>query len=181
MANGNGAPTNGTGDGGPRHDETSFSIVNTISVIVILAYVSFLPLWMFFPPKGTESVLAIINQMMGAWGYAFAAVIGYHLGSSRSSKDAQAANRETMTTLATTVATGANTAASIAAAVPIAPVAPPPGPSAPAAPLAGAAGPSPTDGALAAATEGGTDTVHVEGDVKVTGAPEGATDKTRQG
>ncbi len=164
---------NGTGDGGPSQDEPAISIVNTISLIVVFGYLSFMPLWMFHPPKGTESVLAIINQMMGAWGYAFAAVIGYHLGSSKSSKEAQRANRETMATLATTAATAATTAA-VVAGVPVAPLVPGPGVQVPPANVravvAGQAEPTAADGVAGS--------VNVEGNVTVTDAPEGATEKS---
>lgn len=174
---------NGTGDGGPRQDEPALSIVNTLSLIIVLAYLAAIPLWMFQPPIVPPEVLAIINQQMGGLQMAFAAVIGYHIGSSKGAKDAQAANRETMSTLATTAATAATTAAVVAGVAPPpvpASVDPAAVPSAPAAPPAAGAGPSPGEGALAAAAEGG-DQVHVEGDVAVTTPPEGVTGKPERG
>lgn len=115
MADGSGAPvTTETGD------EASVTIVNTISIIVLLAYVSFMPLWMFYPPKVSAETLAILNQMMGAWGYAFAAVIGFHLGSSKTAKDAAAGNRDTIKSMASTAAAStAAVASAIAGAAPV--------------------------------------------------------------
>lgn len=98
-----------------RHEESSFSIVNFLSIMVVLGYLAFMPLWMFFPPENVKpEVLAIINQMMGAWGYAFAAVIGYHLGSSKGAKDAAVSNREALSKMSDTVASTAATAATVA-------------------------------------------------------------------
>lgn len=112
----------------PRRDG-AVTIVNTLSLTIVCAYIGMMPLWMIFPPKVQPEVLAILNQMMGAWGYAFAAVIGYHLGSTKGAREAQADNREAMKTLATTAANTAAAAATVAAVVPIPP--PPPDPNAP--------------------------------------------------
>lgn len=91
---------NGTGDGGKPYHESAFSIINTVTLIVVLTYAAYMPMWVFFPPTDVKpEVLAIINQMMGGWGYAFAAAIGFHIGSSRSAKDAQASNRDALQTL----------------------------------------------------------------------------------
>ena len=97
--------------------ESSFSIVNTLSIIIVVAYLGDILVWMWYPPTVAPEVLAIINQMMGGLQMAFAAVIGYHIGSSKSSKDAQQATRETLSTLATTAATTASTAAVVAGVV----------------------------------------------------------------
>lgn len=69
-----------------RASAPAVTIVNTISLMIVGAYMAMMPLWMFYPPKGAPEVLAIINQMMGAWSMAFAAVIGFHLGSSKESQ-----------------------------------------------------------------------------------------------
>lgn len=110
----------------PEKKEDSVTIVNTISVIVVIGYIAWMPLWMFFPPsKVPPEVLAILNNMIGAWGYAFAAVIGYHIGNTKTGKDSSAANRETIKSLAATASTAASTAAAIASApVPAAPALP---------------------------------------------------------
>ena len=99
-----------------KEKESGLNIINTISLIVVFGYLSFMPLWMFYPPKVTAETLAILNQMMGAWGYAFAAVIGFHIGSSKGAKEAAQTTRDTVATLTSTVATTANTAAAVAAA-----------------------------------------------------------------
>lgn len=103
--------------------DSSFNIVNTLSILIIMSYMVLMPLWVFYPPIGVpEGVLAIINQMMGAWGMAFGTVIAFHLGSSKGAKEAAQATRDTVNTLSSTVAstaataaTTANTAATIAA------------------------------------------------------------------
>lgn len=146
---------NGMGDGGSlRQEEPAISIVNTLSIVIVIGFLGMIPLWMWFPPMTSEGVLAIINMLIGSLVTAFATVVAYHFGSSRTTKDLGAANREAMTTMASTAATVANTAAQVAAVaapiVPVPPVVPP---------------------------AGATDQVHVEGDVAVTGAPEGATGK----
>ena len=105
--------SNGTGDGGAPK-ESAFSIINTVTLIVVLVYSAYMPMWIFYPPTDVKpEVLAIINQMMGAWGYAFAAAIGFHIGSSRSAKDAQASNRDALQTLS------GGAAATVAAAAPV--------------------------------------------------------------
>ena len=96
-------------------NDSSFSIVNTLSILIVFGYMVLMPLWMFFPPQVTAETLAILNQMMGAWGYAFAAVIGFHIGSSKGAKEAAQTTRDTVATLATTAATAATTAATVAA------------------------------------------------------------------
>lgn len=109
----------------PEPNETSFSIVNALSILIVIGYMAAMPMWMWRPPSGVApEILAIINQMMGAWGMAFGTVIAYHLGSSRSSKDAAKATRDTLSTLSTSVAA---TVASNAAA-PSTNGAAPPGP-----------------------------------------------------
>lgn len=108
--------------------ESGFNIVNTISLLVVFGYLSFMPLWMFYPPKVTAETLAILNQMMGAWGYAFAAVIGFHIGSSKGAKENAQTTRDTVQTLATTAATAANTAATVATTAAVTAGVPPPAP-----------------------------------------------------
>lgn len=94
---------------------SSFSIVNALSLLIVLGFMGLMPLWMFFPPLGVpDGVLAIINQMMGAWGMAFATVVAFHLGSSKGAKEAQQMQRETVATLSSTVASTASTAATTA-------------------------------------------------------------------
>lgn len=114
MANGNDPhPV----DGDAKQKEDSVTIVNTISLIIVVGYIAWMPLWMFFPPsKVPPEVLAILNNMIGAWGYAFAAVVGYHISNTATGKAAQATNRETIKTLANTASTAASTAATMAAA-----------------------------------------------------------------
>lgn len=98
-----------------NQSESSFSIINALSILIISGYTVAMPMWMWWPPVGVPpEILAIINQMMGAWGMAFGTVIAFHLGSSRSSKDAASATRETIQTLSN----------GITAALPTAPVAP---------------------------------------------------------
>lgn len=95
---------------------SSFSIINSLSILIVFGYMTLMPLWMFYPPIGvSEGVLAIINQMMGAWGMAFATVVTFHLGSSKGAKEAAQATRDTVTTLSSTVASTAATAATVAA------------------------------------------------------------------
>lgn len=95
---------------------SSFNIVNALSIIIVVGYAGLMPLWIFSPPLGIpDGVLAIINQMMGAWQMAFATVVAYHLGSSKGQKEAQDAQRGTMQTLSSTVASTAATAATVAA------------------------------------------------------------------
>lgn len=102
---------------GEKQKEDSVTIVNTISIIVVCGYIAWMPLWMFFPPsKVPPEVLAILNNMIGAWGYAFAAVIGFHIGNTKTGKDNAAANQSTIKTLANTASTAASTAATMAAA-----------------------------------------------------------------
>lgn len=110
MANGNGS---GTGDGG-HETESAFSIVNSLSLLIVGAYIAAMPMWMWWPPEVKPEVLAIINQMMGAWGIAFGTVLAYHLGSSRTAKDANASNRDALSTMTGAAATTANTAAAVA-------------------------------------------------------------------
>lgn len=95
--------------------ESGINIVNTLSLLIVGGYMVAMPLWMWWPPEVKPEVLAIINQMMGAWSIAFGGVLQYHFGSSRSSKDAQQATRDTLSTLSSTVATTAQTAAVVAA------------------------------------------------------------------
>lgn len=95
--------------------QPSFSIINTLSIVVVTGYAGLMPLWIFYPPTGVpDGVLAIINQMMGAWGMAFATVIAFHLGSSKGAKDAAEAQRGTVETLSATVSSTAATAATVA-------------------------------------------------------------------
>lgn len=99
-----------------NEQQSSFSIVNSLSLLIVVGFMGLMPLWMFFPPIGVpDGVLAIINQMMGAWGMAFATVVAFHLGSSKGAKEAAQTQRDTVATLATTAATAANTAATVAA------------------------------------------------------------------
>lgn len=98
--------------------ESGVSIVNSLSLVIVLGYALAIPMWMWWPPtKVPPEILAIINQMMGAWGMAFATVVAFHLGSSRSTKDAAQANREALSTMSTAMAT--STAAVAAAAAPL--------------------------------------------------------------
>ncbi len=93
----------------------ALSIVNSLSLLVVFSYMLLMPLWIFYPPIGVpDGVLAIINQMMGAWGMAFATVIAFHLGSSKGAKDAQDAQRKTVSALSSSVASTAATAATAA-------------------------------------------------------------------
>lgn len=116
----------------PPAEESSISIVNTLSIMIVVGYMAAMPMWMFFPPSAKPEILAIINQMMGAWGMAFGTVIAFHLGSSRTSKDAQDATRSTLSQMTNTVATAAATEATKAttaavvagAAPPVAPTSP---------------------------------------------------------
>jgi hypothetical protein len=105
-------------DPAPLPEETSspaLSIVNSLSLLVVFSYMLLMPLWIFYPPIGVpDGVLAIINQMMGAWGMAFATVIAFHLGSSKGAKDAQDAQRKTVSSLSHSVASTAATAATAA-------------------------------------------------------------------
>lgn len=113
MSNGNGSIISTT--------TSSFSIVNVLSLIIVISYITWVPLWMFFPPTGVmPETLAIINQMMGAHGMAFATVIAFHIGSSRSAKDAQESNRETLSNLSSNVGTGTGTSRVITAAATLA-------------------------------------------------------------
>ena len=103
-----------------RQVESPFSIINALSILIILGYTVAMPMWMWRPPSGVPpEILAIINQMMGAWGMAFGTVIQFHLGSSRSSKDAAATTRETMQTLSTSMAAAIPAAAPQTAAAAI--------------------------------------------------------------
>lgn len=118
MANGNGSepaiePAN----------EAAVTVVNTLSIMIVAAYIIMMPLWMFWPPNAPAEILAIINQMTGAWQMAFATVVAYHLGSTKNSARSADASRETIKSLANTAAstaasaaTAANTAAVVAAA-----------------------------------------------------------------
>lgn len=101
----------------------SFSIVNTLSLLIALGYIAAVPLWMFYPPTNIPpETLAIINQMMGAFGMAFATVINFHIGSSRSSKDKDDAQNQVITNL-TGTGNGKITPAVVAAAQAAAPAA----------------------------------------------------------
>lgn len=92
--------------------ESTFSIVNALSILIVSGYTVAMPMWMWAPPKEVPpEILAIINQMMGAWSIAFGTVLNFHLGSSRSSKDAATAAHETMQTLSTSMAAAMPTAA----------------------------------------------------------------------
>lgn len=144
----------------------AFSIVNTISLLVIVSYIVWVPLWMFYPPTMVPpESLSIINQMMGAHGMAFATVIAFHLGSSRGSKDAQDATRDTLSTLSTSIAATASgtgnghstpavvTAAAEVAAVPAAKAAAPAAAAEAAPPAAAVAAPPAAEAAAPAAAE----------------------------
>jgi hypothetical protein len=129
MADDNG----GDGATAALHNESGVSIVNTLSIIIVLAFIGMVPLWMWFPPMASEGVLAIINMLVGALATAFATVIAYHFGSSRSTKELGAANRDALTTMANTAQTTATTAATTAATVAARATAPtPPTPTPPA-------------------------------------------------
>ena len=92
--------------------ESGVNIVNSLSILIVVGYALLMPLWIFYPPKGvSEGILAIINQMMGAWGMAFGTCIAYHLGSSKGTKEAQQTVTALASTAATTAATVANTVA----------------------------------------------------------------------
>ena len=91
--------------------EWGFNIVNMLSLLIILGYMVAMPMWMWWPPEVKPEVLAIINQMMGAWGMAFATVVAFHLGSSKGAKDAAASTRKQVDALSTTVASTAAAAA----------------------------------------------------------------------
>ena len=109
--------------------DSGLNIVNTLSLMVVLAYIGAMPLWMWWPPEVKPEVLAIINQMMGGWAAMIATIIAYHFGSSKGAKDAADAQKDTVDKLSTTVATTATTAATVAATAigvspPVAPMSP---------------------------------------------------------
>ena len=118
---------------GEQKPETGINIVNTLSLLVIAGYMIAMPMWMWWPPEVKPEVLAIINQMMGAWSIAFGGVLQYHMGSSRGAKEAAAAQRDTLSQMTSSV-TAAATATGTGAGTP--PVTPPP--LTPAPPAAGA-------------------------------------------
>jgi hypothetical protein len=61
-----------------------------ISVVVVAGFVILLGLWLFHPPTSDQTVLAVLNTLVGTLAAAFGAVVQYWLGSSAGSarKDA---------------------------------------------------------------------------------------------
>ncbi len=115
---------NGTGDGG-HAQESSFSIVNAISVIVVIGFfVVIATVQIIIPDNASAQVQSITNMLIGALIASFTTVIGYHFGSSRGAKDAAAANRDLAATTAATAATVAATAAAVIPGATPAPAAP---------------------------------------------------------
>lgn len=118
--------TNGTPVTPEKHGPAAFSIVNTISIMIVVGYIAAVPLWMWYPPTGVPpETLAIINQMMGAFGMAFATIINFHVGSSRGSKDKDDAQNEALKTLSSGPPAAVQAAAEAAAPVAAAAAAPP--------------------------------------------------------
>ena len=65
----------------------SLTIQNAVSLIVVAAFVTLIFVWLFFPPAGDAAGLQILNMLTGILATAFSTVVGFHLGSSKSSED----------------------------------------------------------------------------------------------
>lgn len=66
-----------------------------IAFIVVVAFIVFLFSWTLFPPKGIDqSILTVINVLLGALVAKFSSVVDYYFGSSRGerNKDTTIAN-----------------------------------------------------------------------------------------
>lgn len=58
----------------------------TVSVIVVIGFVTLMSLWLFHPPTSDPALLSVLNIMVGTLASAFGAVVQYWLGSSAGSK-----------------------------------------------------------------------------------------------
>lgn len=102
-----------------------------LAFIVVGAFVLFLAGWTFYPPKGVDqSILTVINVLLGALVAKFSSVIDYYFGSSRGERNKDAATTAA-TVAAAAVATNGNghgpVSPPVAPATPVLPVAPPAG------------------------------------------------------
>ena len=83
-------------------DTTTTSWADTqklLAFIVVCAFIIFLFIWTLLPPKGVDqSILTVVNVLLGALVAKFSSVVDYYFGSSRAS-----ANKDTtIAALATT-------------------------------------------------------------------------------
>ena len=70
-------------------DTTTTSWADTqklLAFIVVCSFIVFLFIWTLLPPKGVDqSILTVVNVLLGALVAKFSSVVDYYFGSSRSS------------------------------------------------------------------------------------------------
>ncbi len=71
----------------PPPAKSAITFVNALSVIIVGAFVSVIFTLMFVPVTSDPASQAVVNQLVGVLQGAFATVVAFHLGSSKSSED----------------------------------------------------------------------------------------------
>lgn len=111
-------------------NDTRPTWTNTQQVIafsLVLSFILVIFVWMLFPPKAVDqSVMTVLNMLLGALVAKFTTVVDYFLGSSQGSKDKDASQNKILETLTRSGSSAAVTAAAALAAPPAAAVAAPP-------------------------------------------------------
>lgn len=82
--------------------ESRFNIQGTLAIFLCVGFVTIVAVWMFYPPKGDPSAIAVLTTLTGALGAAFGQVVSYYFGSTSGSKEKDA----TITAMAVNPITG---------------------------------------------------------------------------
>jgi hypothetical protein len=87
-----------------------------IAYALVLSFISVIFVWMLLPPKAVDqSVLTVVNMLLGALVAKFTTIVDFFFGSSQGSKDKDDAQNKIMSTL-----TGGSASSVVAAAAKIA-------------------------------------------------------------
>jgi hypothetical protein len=59
-----------------------------LAFVVVVSFIAFLFIWTLFPPKGVDqSILTVVNVLLGALVAKFSSVVDYYFGSSRGERN----------------------------------------------------------------------------------------------
>lgn len=126
-----------------------------IAFALVGSFIAVIFVWMLFPPRGVDqSVLTVVNMLIGALVAKFTTIVDFFFGSSQGSKDKDEAQNKIVESLTGTGAgntAAATTAAAVAAAPLAAAAAAPPAAAVAAPPAAEAAAPAAAEKAVAEA------------------------------
>lgn len=97
-----------------------------IAYTLVASFVLVIFVWMVWPPKAIDqSVMTVVNMLLGALVAKFTTVIDFFFGSSQGSKDKDDAQNKMITTLTTGTGNGATVAPAVIAAAAASAAAPP--------------------------------------------------------